>query len=206
MIWTAHAMITLIHALVAGAVGRRLAGGWLSDLLGFDAGTHASRLIWAVMMGSVVLDSDLLDQDVNWMAVPWTMFAVWFGSSVFGFGFPWEKVKTGLRAGRDPSRPDAGIISWQAWRHDMLCLTWHGVGGVSLLVLGAAYFNESWEFIFGAGLLCGPAYELAYRYPLNVPQLGCLNDVSKGLFDPPPTAELIWGALLGGSLATAFAF
>jgi hypothetical protein len=183
-------------AAVAGAFGRRIAGGVLSQWCGVDQGTQVQRVIWGLLMGLVALAArGPPGTDWHaWLVLPGVAFGIWAGSCVFAFRLPWC-ADTGLQVGRVPGR--AGV-TWSAWWYDQAALLWHGCGGVLLPALLAWWLGLTWWWLAIAGALCGPCYELAYDAPMEIPWLGCLH------VDPPPTAELLWGALVGVAMALSY--
>ena len=81
---------------------------------------------------------------------------------------------------------------------DWVMLTVHGVGGTVLLAGGAYALGLSWWYPLIAGLMCAPCYAFAKAFPWEIHWLECFKH------DPPPTAELIWGACVGAGVALAF--
>jgi len=183
-------------AAIAGAFGRRIAGGVLSQWCGFDVGTQAQRAIWGLLLGLVALAATGPPW-VSWHAglvVMGVAAGIWAGSCAVGFGLP-GCADTGLQVGRVPGRDG---VTWSAWRYDQAALLWHGCGGMLLPAVLAWWMGLTWWWLAIAAALCGPCYELAYDAPLESPWLGCLRS------DPPPTAELLWGALVGVAIALSY--
>lgn len=166
-----------------------------SALVGKDLGDTPVRLLWGLLVALPV--APLLSHQ------PWAVgacaaicVAVWAGST-WGYG------KTGMQMGRGGHSAAAPTAS--AWGRDAAQVLLHGAVGMALPALVAFWATGGipWTILL-AGVLCPLAYELAYRFPLHIPRLGCLNDPSRGLIDPCPTAELLWGGVVG--LGTAMAF
>ena len=185
-----------VFSIIIGALGRRIAGGWGHDYLvmhlGVDPGTQARRLTWGAMLAMLLLLNGKTWQEAGLLGL-----SIAIGSAVFGFGVPWEKTATGMLAGRAPGiGPNPPTFTWD---HDMACLLWHGVGGMLLASVVVAYFDGYWWMLLTAGALCPCCYEYAWGYTWNIPWLGCLNRKVGGTlqYDPPPTAELIWGGIIG---------
>ena len=86
----------------------------------------------------------------------------------------------------------------RTWR-DAVMLTLHGVGGVVALAAGAYALGLAWWWPLAAGLLCAPCYALALACPVEAPWIGCYRH------DPPPTAEVLWGACVGVGVVLAVA-
>ena len=186
----------IVLATLAGALGRRVAGGLLSYWLRIDVGTQSQRLLWAATAGGTAWAAG----GAWWLALA-VGAGIWAGSCVFGFGLPGHP-STGMLMGRRPgSRPPQPSGHW--WR-DAGGSLWHGLGGVPLPVLALAWGGAAWWWVLAAGALCPACYEVAWRWPLHCPALGCFNDPRPGMVpDPPPTAELLWGAVVGAAVFLA---
>jgi hypothetical protein len=181
--------LLLPAAIVAGALGRRLAGGLLTIWTGGRTGTTANRVAWAAIAGASV-----------WLGGAGWPVAMGYGAAVFagstiGYGPPWRgNDETTMRMGRGPG----GVgFSWRQFGVDFGWMTYHGVFSVALAVLGAAVLRLPWWPLLAAGILAAPVYSLAWVIPWDLPWLGCYAD--KDAFDPLPTGELLWGGVLGAA-------
>lgn len=163
-------------SIILGAISRRWAGGLLSKWIGIDITTQPVRLLWGAVIALIAYTSGAV-----WWHALCLIPAIWFGSVVFGF---WGS----LNIWRDKAR---------SFPLDFLLITLHGVGGMALATLGAWYFDYSWYWFLGAGLMCAPVYTLFAMYPLQIPILGCYNNDPVYQTDSPPSSELLWGALVG---------
>lgn len=143
----------------------------------------------------------------GWAHALW--IAMTLGGGSVGYDLPGRSGATTMQMGRPKGASQA--VSWSQWWKDFGLMTFHGLGGVAPLgsVLGIAAFYGVAPAILpaallAAGLLVAPAYELAYRLHLNIPALGVLHDLKRGLDDPCPLGELLQGAMMGAALAAAF--
>jgi hypothetical protein len=73
----------------------------------------------------------------------------------------------------------------------------YGAGCVAPIAAGALWLGYGWKvlLLLWAAIACPIFYELAWLFPAQMPWLGCYSN------DPPPTAELAWGASVGASIA-----
>lgn len=160
-------MIPLILiAAITSALGRRMAGGLLSQWVGLDLGDASVRLLWGV-----ILSANACAAGLAWPHALAVVPLVWAGSTV---GY-WDAMLP------------------RSWR-DAAVLTLHGLGGTAALAAGAYALGLAWWWPLMAGLLCAPCYAMAMVLPMQAPWLGCYR------VDPPPTAELAWGACVGVSV------
>lgn len=168
----------LLLAIPLGAIGRRIDGGVLETWTGRKWGKITTR--WAC--------ASLLALPMFLVGLPPAatlafIAASWLGG-IFGMGH-------GMGMGRPEHDRTGPPIDPQMWRiaaYDMTCYGFFTVAP-AVLVMGA--FGYSPIPLMAAGLACAACYELAFRAPLHWPAMGCLRH------DPPPTAELLWGALRG---------
>lgn len=178
---TAAQIAALALAIPVGALGRRFAGGLLSQWLRFDITTQPARIVWGLMLSGLA----------GLAGAPWwhalaVAPAIWFGSALFGY---WGAASVG----RDPGR---SVLV------DELLLLAHGLGAIAFVVAGAVAVGYGADAIImlASAILCPLAYAAAWRWPLQAPWLGCYHgDPVKGT-DPPPTAELLWGSTVGLTL------
>ena len=169
-----HLLSIPLGALL-GALARRSVGGWLSATIGYDITDPFIRLLWGVLMGAVALAAGAV-----WWQAAAVVPLLWVGSTTGMFN--------GFTMGRAPGR--------NVWK-DAACMLLYSTGCVSLLCAAAVLAGYGWSSLclLGAAVLCPVVYELAWLIPLNIPALGCLPQ------DPPPTAELAWGAVVGVAVA-----
>lgn len=177
-------MIALLASCVAGlllgALGRRIAGGLGSQWAGVDLGTQLQRLAWGVVLAGVAAVAG-----ATWWQAAALIPAIWLGSVAFGF---WGSMTAGHQVGR------SAAIDW-------LLLTAHGAGGMLFAAAGAWWVGLHWLPLSIAGLACAPCYALAWWRPWQIPWLGCYRADPVYQTDPPPTAELLWGACVGVAVA-----
>lgn len=166
----------LFAAAVAGALGRRFAGGLMSQWLRLDLGDAPVRVLWGAMLAGVAVAAGL-----PWQYAAAIVPCVFLGSTVGYYG--------AMSAGNQPGRSVA--LDW-------LLLTLHGLAGTALLSIAAWYQGLLWWPLLAAGAACAPCYAAAWRCPIEFPALGCLR------VDPPPTAELMWGATVGIAVASIY--
>jgi hypothetical protein len=184
--WPAWAALLLMAAAIGGAIGRRIDGGVLQMWTGRDPGKIATRLILAVAIAFPM-------QLAGLPAIEMLAFvaATWVGG-VVGM---WSGMSMG-RVGDMQAPP----VSTAAWLSAFGFMTLYGVGTVLPAVGVLWWFGWSFWPTLIVGLLCAPIYEIAFRWPWHIPRLGCFR------YDPPPTAELVWGALRGvAAVATVLA-
>lgn len=167
--------IYILSAAILSAFGRRMVGGLLSQWCKTDLGNLPPRIIWGVIIGNIAWYSG-----ATWWQQLACIPLVVAGCSV---GF-WGSMSAGNQPGRTI------LMDW-------LLLTVHGVGATILLAIAAYYVGLVWWPMVIAGLACAPCYAFAWIYPLQAPWLGCYK------VDPPPTAELLWGACVGVAAALA---
>lgn len=179
LIPAAWAAFLLLLGGLGGAIGRRIDGGVLQMWTGRDPGKIATRTILAVGIAFPM-------QLAGMPAIEMLAFvaATWIGG-VVGM---WSGMSMG-RVGDMRNPPQ----SLRAWLSAAGFMTLYGVGAVLPAVAVLWWFGWSpWPTLI-VGLLCAPVYEWAFRAPWHIPRLGCLR------YDPPPTAELIWGWLRGAA-------
>lgn len=176
--FTMWAGLCLLLAVPLGAIGRRIDGGVLETWTGRKWGKITTRLACAVGLAVPMFLAGLPP-----LATLAFIAATWIGG-IFGMG------STGMSMGRAPGSTGAPA-SARAWCASALEMASYGLFTMfpATIALGAFGF-AAWPLAL-AGLLCAACYELAYRAPLHWPAMGCLRH------DPPPTAELLWGALRG---------
>jgi hypothetical protein len=105
-----------------------------------------------------------------------------------------------MRMGRGPK--GVGFF-WPQFAKDFALMSVHGFVGTAPGAAIAMYAGHvSWWTLLAAGLMAAPCYALAWLFPWDIPMLGCYADSTK--YDPPPTAELLWGAYVGGATVLAF--
>lgn len=169
-----HLLALPLGALL-GAFARRSVGGWLSATIGYDITDPFIRLLWGVLMGAVAFAAGAV-----WWQAAAVVPLLWAGSTTGMF--------SGFTMGRATGR--------SVWK-DAGCMLLYGSGCISLLFAAAVLAGYGWSslILLDAALLCPVIYELAWLFPLNIPALGCLKQ------DPPPTAELVWGAFVGIAVA-----
>jgi predicted membrane channel-forming protein YqfA (hemolysin III family) len=171
--------IIIIASAVMGGMGRRFAGGLLGQWIGPVVTTQVARLSWGLLCALCALLAGA--PSLHALAI---IPCIWLGS-IFGyFG--------SMTAGHQPGK--TALI-------DGLLLLAHGIAGVLPLAIGAKLLGYPVSGLLFAGVLCPAAYFLAWAFPLQVPVLGCYCNDPKFQTDPPPTAELIWGAAIGVAIA-----
>jgi hypothetical protein len=194
--------LELLIAFILGGFGRRFAGGLLGQWFGNIGGTQVGRAAWGVLAAVVAFMSGL---PLGWAVL-------------VGFGFPIGLIlkanAPGMAMGRGIDEFGSRYLDARKRWIDAGWLTWHGlvVAGMPILALftfgwwtsGAVFRGTS--AIALAGLLCAPIHELAWRYPFHIPALGMYGDLIRGPYDPPPTAEFIWGGVLAMALVLAIRF
>jgi hypothetical protein len=168
-------------AIVAGGLGRRIVGGLGSQWLGVDLGDTPVRAFWAALLAgvSVLAGAPLLFACA-------VLIGIFAGSTVGMWG--------GFSIGHSPGR-NTGT--------DILLMTAHGLAGTIVVACAAYWFGLSWWPLVAAGALCAPCYALAWWQPVEIPLLGCYRGDTIAGSDPPPEAELTWGALVGVAIALA---
>jgi hypothetical protein len=166
--------------VLANALGRRIAGGVLSQWVGPIGGTQVARLVQAVILGASVA----VLAPVWWWGLP--AAAVCFCGAVWGFPrwFPPD-----FRASHMVPRDAA----------DAAGIAVNGMIACAPLAAGAALAGVAWWPFVAAGLARGPFYWLAAQWSPDVPWLGVFRR------DPPPFAELLSGAALGAAVVLALA-
>lgn len=162
----------VIVAALASALGRRMAGGLLSHWVGVDLGDLPVRILWGVILAVCAYIVGL-----QWQYALALIPLVWVDTTVGYFG--------SMSAGNQQGRSHAV---------DYALLTLHGLSGVLSPAIGAFLLHLNPVWLIASGLLCAPCYALAWVWPWEIPILGCLQR------DPPPTAELLWGACVGAGV------
>ena len=185
--------VALPLGAIFGAICRRLAGGLLTQWLPAlsAGGTTMNRVAWAVMSAIAVCAAGL------WWAYSLAFGLTIFAGSTVGYGLPWKgNTESTLRMGRSV----AGAFTWPQYAGDFALMSAHGLAGVGLAAAGAWWLAyPDWWLLLGAGATAAPLYSLAWLWAWNIPWLGCLNDPSHGLVAPGPTAELMWGGVVGAA-------
>lgn len=168
----------LLLAIPLGAIGRRIDGGVLETWTGRKWGKITTRWACASLLALPMFLAGLPPA-----ATLAFIAASWFGGTFGMYG--------GMGMGRpehDRTGQPESASAWLSAAQDMTC---YGVLTVAPAVLAVMWFGYSPIPLVAAGLLCAACYEIAFRDPQHCPALGCLRH------DPPPTAELLWGALRG---------
>ena len=180
----AWVLFLLAASGVAGAFGRRFAGGLLGQWTRSKAGgTQVGRAVFGLCMTIPGLLAGL----------PWWL------ALIVGMGFPIGLALRGNTPGMSMGR-EWGGVSWPLWRRDAFSLTLHGWSTTAIPAIALFLAGYPWIPVVAAGMTCFVIHEWAWRMPLNVPWLGCFAD--ERTLDPPPTAELYWGYTL--AVATFF--
>lgn len=176
--WSLWAIFCLLLAVPLGAVGRRIDGGVLETWTDRKWGKITTRFLCAGMLALPMFLAGLPP-----LATLAFIAATWLGG-IFGMG-------GGMGMGRPVHDRTGEPESARAWSGAALEMTGYGVLTVvpAVTVLGLLGYSP-WPLAL-TGLACAACYELAFRAPLHWPAMGCLRQ------DPPPTAEMIWGALRG---------
>lgn len=140
--------ILLVYGTLAGAIGRRWAGGLLSVWLKHDIGDQPARAIQGLLIGSIVLLA----------GEPWY---VALAASVAGF--------VGATVGFWGAMGMAG-------RKDIPLLIVHGVGATAPLGLVLWLFGYDPIYVLLAGPFRAAAYMWAWAHPWDIRWLGCQSD------------------------------
>ena len=168
----------LLLAVPLGALGRRVDGGVLETWTGRKWGKITTRLVFAVGLALPMFLAGLPPAaTLAFIAASWLggIVGMWNG---MGMGRP-AHDRTG-----PPESPEAlGAAGAQMLAYGTLAV----LPSAAVMTL----FGYSPWPLWLAGIACPLVYEIAFRRPLHWPALGCLRH------DPPPTAELLWGALRG---------
>lgn len=182
--------LMLLIAPVLSGFGRRFQGGLLSQWCNKDLGDVPVRILWGLICAAIafIFSASLLLSAIIGIGI--------FVGSTLGY---WGSMKAGTLSGGHSLF--LGYSSKLFWK-DMGFLTLHGFLGTIIPTIAIWWFGFTWWPILIAGLLCGPLYRLAYIWTWNIPVLGCLNNEKD--FDPPPTAEFLYGGLIGLALTLAF--
>jgi hypothetical protein len=181
---------SVLLAAVGGGLGRRLAGS-----KGMPGGTQVGRAAWAVAVAVTSTPAALL-AGAPWWLPPLIGAGFAVGLAVVG--------NSGMNVGRSIDKHTGQrMFSRPEWARGMLQLSGHGASVAALPAIGMTLFGVSPVPVFLAGLACPAMYELAWRHPLHYPRLGLYGDIIRGPYDPPPTAEVLWGALLAGVAAAS---
>lgn len=177
-------LLAIPLGLILGAFARRSVGGWLSKTIHYDITDPFIRLMWACLMALVAFSAGLI-----W----WQSLAIipifWVGST------------TGMFSGFTMGRKNGRNI----WL-DTGCMLVYGSGCLIPLAVAAFFVGLTPLFLISAAVLCPVIYELAWLFPLEIPALGCYHNDPVYLTDPPPTAELFWGAIVGMAVAATVLF
>lgn len=130
-------------AILASAIGRRMAGGLLSQWLGTNLGDVPVRILWGALVSAALC-----------VSMPWWL------ACICGFGLP-----VGLTI-----RGNAGqaLASWR----DGAMLTLHGVVVVAIHAAALAAIGAAWWWPVCAEVLCAPCYAVANVIPIRVQWLG----------------------------------
>lgn len=178
MMFTLWAGFCLLLAIPLGAIGRRIDGGVLETWTGRKWGKITTRFLCASMLALPMFLAGLPPlATLAFIAASWLggVVGMWSG---MGMGRPeWDRT----------GPPESA----RAWFSAAGFMTLYGVLTILPAALALWWFGFSPWPLLAAGLLCAACYEIAFLAPQHCPALGCLRG------DPPPTAELLWGALRG---------
>jgi hypothetical protein len=176
----------IVEAIIASAIGRRVAGGGFQDVTGINTGDYPVRAFWGLMCCV-----GLVGHGLPWWSYPAMVLAVFLGCAVpihfrqLGIG--------GTLNGRGPQ---------SAWT-DVSGLTLHGVGNMILPALLVWYLGGAWVWILLAGVTIAGWYEIGMRIGNGgTGRPGWPSVIGSG----PPIGELCWGAGVGLAIALAFPF
>lgn len=170
-------MIALLPlAMLLGALGRRIAGGAANQWTNHpDSRPLMGDLPARLIFGATIAAGALVGGAVWWHAML-LIPAVWIGTTVSNF----ESISQG-RGGGSP---------WS----QALGETAHGLAGVALPMLGAAWFGYAWAAFLIAGLLIAPAYWLGWTVCGLKPRMSFPVGFRVG----SEWGEALWGACFGG--------
>jgi len=175
----------LACAVVANAMGRRLSGGLIGEVLP-NMGTQFGRGVQAMIAGWTVY----------FLTFDFTAFGV-FATTMVGAmisGYPRRP------ASEDPKRGTRMVPI--TFGHVVGITAHNGVLGVGPVALFAALTGQVWWWLAIAALMRGPLYWAATLWQPRWRALGVLN--KDGVLETPPLAELYVGAAYGAALVLTY--
>jgi hypothetical protein len=174
--------LLLILGAFLGALSQRVVGGVGNDWIGRKTGSFIPRTILAALHGAFAF----------YLGLP-ILYAMLYAKGI------WIGCVVGMWSGMDMGRKPRSfeIESVKNWFVDAGYMLVYGVGKVILPTLVVFWLGLNyWWIILLAGALCPLVYEYAWRQPWDIKWLGCQGVNNPRGFDPPPTAELIFGGLM----------